>query len=223
MPRSYTCPGCQRVLKSTSGWTLHVKTCCPDLRYRKTRVKMEIEFDIPVPLDDMNNHGISVTASPLAFFNLAFWPKEIRKVGQCEMVSANLLEEPTIENRAPTYQEQARLKRSEMQRDANSANRECRRVAKVLIGEPKDLAVRGEGGYPETVTLIYAPKGLRAWQHRDQAKMTLTFRLKDETVEVGTGPVNKHSWPRIHKTVKTFRLADPECIEQIQKFTGFKP
>jgi hypothetical protein len=47
--------------------------------------------------------------------------------------------------------------------------------------------------------------------------------LKDETVEVGTGPIKMGSYPREHSRTKTFRLADPKCIEEIQKFTGYKP
>ena len=217
---TYKCPRCGKMMKSSSGWTLHVKKCCPEQRFRKTRISMAIEFDIPIPLDGTNNHKRPIPTSPLEFFKMAFFPREVRistyggrKIGRPEIVSASLIGEPKISTRPPTISEQWAMKRVEMNRDKKSAIAECKRVAHILLGDQKDKGMITTSDYPKWINFAYHKGGDARWQ----SILTITFLLNKESVRVSYGKL-RLSWPKTLNVYEEFKLADPECMDKIQEF-----
>ena len=210
-------PECDKVLKSSSGWTLHVKKCCPELRWRKTIVKMEVEFEIP----DVVEEGIS----PVALFRKAFWTAEVRGIGTCALKHATLLDRTTA-TRSATQQEKKRMGRAEALRDRNSAANEFKKIVKEIVGEaPKALKTSTQTEWPETIMVTFHKPGINRWEIRNTWEYAFTLHLKKTTLEVQlerralTG-----KWGVFTTTKsKTFQLADPKSFEGIRKFTGLQP
>jgi len=216
--KGHTCPGCGKVLKSSSGWTLHVKKCCPELRWRKTTVKMQVEFEIP---------DVIHSDDPNILFRLAFYEHDVKGIGSCHLKTAALLDK-TIDVRKPTSQEKTRMDRAIAAKDKNSTVREIKKIVEGIIGKPtKKQSIHTETSWPETVRITYTTASTK-WDKGYLWDVAFTFNLKNGQVEVKqkTERAPGHSqWSRevIGGYRKVFRLADPDCIEEIREYTGLRP
>jgi len=216
-------PKCSRIMKSTSGWTLHVKTCCPELRWRKTVVKMEVEFEIPQVMED--------SLGPIDLHSHAFWPQDVRGVGSCKLVHAILLDVTTA-TRDATPQEKNRIKRAEALRDKGSATREFQRIVKEIVGVcPQGLVAHTTTNWPNSIAVTFQPPGLKQYEKRHIWKYAFTLDLKKTNILVALESKKKSAvvtpWVGPNdvtcKGKKTFRLADPKCFEDIRNYTGLRP
>jgi hypothetical protein len=220
--KDYPCPNpdCSKVMKSTSGWTLHVKKCCPELRWRQTIIKMEVEFVIP----DVVKEGVG----PVDLFKQAFWAQDLRGIGSCKLTHATLLDRTTA-TRDATPQEKNRIKRAEALRDRGTATREFKRIVQEIIGKPKkNQSVHTETDWPETIKVTYHSAGIQRWERQRVWDVAFTLNLKTERVEVHLDQklkpnTNRWSGVTLGGQSKTFRLADPKSFEDIRKYTGLRP
>lgn len=219
--KEYPCPSpdCNKIMKSTSGWTLHVKKCCPELRWRQTTVKMEIEFVIP----NLVKEGMG----PVDLFRQAFWEQDVKGIGSCKLSHAILLDR-TTQTRDATAQEKRRLERSEALRDKTSAVREFKKIVQEIVGKPHARqGVHTETDWPDRLTVTYYKRGLQRWEKRNQWDVAFILHLKKERLEVKLERKSQSGqrWSNDYTggQAKTFRLADPNSFEDIRKFTGLRP
>jgi hypothetical protein len=224
--KQYPCPSptCNKVMKSTSGWTLHVKKCCPELRWRKTIVKMEIEFEIP----DVTKEGLG----PVDLFRQAFWEQDVRGIGSCKLTQATLLDVTTA-TRDATQREKNRIARAEALRDRGTATREFKRIVQEIIGKPNNQGVHTETRWPEQITVTYHNPGLNKWEKRSIWDVAFVLHLKTERLEVKLArklrrggqqtPWGGSPGDYTGGKAKTFRLADPNSFEDIRNYTGLRP
>jgi hypothetical protein len=213
---SLTCPKCNKKMKSKSGWTLHVKKCCPDQRWRKTTVKMEIEFEIPKPI------GEAVPA--VHMFQTAFHTAEIKGIGTCRLNSAMVLDR-NISTRKPTLIENHRMSYTAGMRDKNTAIREFKRLLKLIVGGPQEFETYTEANYPKSITISYHghDPGLSAYYksrywRKQYWKLKFELDIQKSVISISTEK-SKHK----RSTTKKFQLADPDCFDEIREFTGMAP
>jgi len=232
----FTCPKCQLSMKSKSGWTLHVKTCCPEQRWRKTTVKMEIEFDIPVALDanepyfgTRRSRSRVAPTAPMDVFNMAFWAREVKQIGNCQITSAQILDK-NIYLREPTAMEKRLMQRASADQNKTQTVAECKRVLREIIGNDHGLSIHtSTEDWPNYVAIMLGnTAGMRKWQVADNAKFTFRFNIPAGVVEIGAGKRNRQ-FKQGRGYVTTFpketnvRLADPTSFNQIRTFTGLQP
>lgn len=231
MVKTFTCPKCLKPMKSKSGWTLHVKTCCPEQRWRKTTVKMTIEFDIPVALD--NNEPYfgtrdawprSVPTTSLSIFNMAFGTREVRHIGQSKITSAQLIDQ-TIHLRTPTQMEINAQKRAQANQNKVQAMSECSRILMGIIGTNHGMGIyQSTKNWPAYVTIRLGDPNLKRWRIAQDAKFTFKFDIQAGIVYVGKGPTKQDNYYNyVHTQTTSVRLADPALFNKIRSFTGLQP
>jgi hypothetical protein len=226
--KALSCPKCGLALKSTSGWTLHVKTCCPEERYKRTTVKMMIEFEVPVALD--GTHVVSKRQrwilkdakdfGAVKLFQLAFRNNDIPEVGVCELKVAGLLDKQ-ISKRPPTYQECNRAVRAKKDGEKVAVVAEFKRVICEIIGDANLKISTDASEYPTAIFHLYTDSvanPIPRWEILNNTLYSFTFMVGKTRVSIGKGPWLLDAYPRVHRFNRNFNLADPKSFDAIKKW-----
>jgi hypothetical protein len=222
----YRCPKCNRPIKSTSGWTLHVKQCCPELRYRKTIVNMNVTLEIPMALDGTDNDYNM--KGDLDLFQSICYMREISGIGFCNLVGATVAQK-NIDVRQPTFDELRTLKQAEEIKDRNNIKSEFTKVLHEIIGETK-------GVYNESVTLSTIGKGeinnitvrlykgeIRKWEISTKCSFEFVYTPNSGNLAVLKRRPGVNTIQSDGTSTITVQLANPNSFDKVRKFTGLRP
>jgi hypothetical protein len=200
--RNLACPKCEKELKSKSGYTLHIKKCCPEMRFLETRVKMVIEFVAPRNVERL---------PALGMFRDSFGPYD-RKDGGCSQIKSARVISATVTPREANSKEIEKLEKAMKAKDRNESARELKKIVDLAINKDLDASLKwrisaNTKGWPNTITIdAYPPQRKGDWSNWSR-RTEFLFNLPEGKVKIHNNENNKK---------KELLVANPDLFEIIQ-------
>lgn len=216
------CPACGKKLKSSSGYTLHIKKCCPEMQYVETKVKLTLTFTVP--------RDVSKISDPMGLFRDSFGAYDKKDGGYARLDQAWVVGEPVVTPRKPNKAELSKIAKAEKNKSKTATVAELKKIVNAAIEAKWKLKAntawvnyvrKGKqmsGHWPDFIKITASappPQGRRY----SSCSIYFVFDIKKETVIIST---HETSYINHDHAVKEVRLADPKLFEIIREIRDKK-